>query len=336
MRAAREPARDTAGALVTALRAFGRALDRDPDDDGGLAAKIETESFAPKAASSPLSADLQGRAEDLMKRWTAEAGRKKSPRATAAALVLFAVLAPHAADAAPADQALAEGRAAYQQAMTLTDASARKAAFARATLSLGEAARAMPDRPELLADWGNAALGAGDVGTATLAYRRALAIDGDNARARKNLNWLRGRQNDSFRPAAGTAADTLFFFHSWPRTRRILVGAFAFALAILLVMPWSGRRRRGLTGLAVLPTAIWLAMLVSLTVEDRRGDDAVVMDAVVLRAADSAGAPAALAQPLPRGAEVTLVERRDSWTKIRLPNGTAGWVPGGAVERILK
>ncbi|NVB78017.1 MAG: hypothetical protein HOV81_06435 [Kofleriaceae bacterium] len=333
MRAAREPARDTAGALVTAMRAFARALDRDPEDDGGLAAKIETESFSPKAASSPLSADLQGRAEDLMKRWTAESKRKKSPRKAAAALILLAVLAPGAADAAP-DQALADGRAAYQQAMTVTDASARKAAFARAALSLGEAARATPDRPELLTDWGNAALGAGDVGTATLAYRRALAIDGENGRARKNLNWLRAKQDPSFRPAAGTAADTLFFFHSWPRARRMLVGALAFAVCVLLVIPWSGKRRRGLTGLSVLPAAVWLAMLVSLIVEDRRGDDAVVMDAVVLRAADSAGAPAALASPLPRGAEVTLVERRDSWTKIRLANGTAGWVPGGAVERI--
>jgi hypothetical protein len=114
----------------------------------------------------------------------------------------------------------------------------------------------------------------------------------------------------------------------------MLVGALAFAICVLLVIPWSGKRRRGLTGLAVLPAAAWLAMLVSLIVEDRRGDDAVVMDAVVLRAADSAGAPAALASPLPRGAEVTLVERRDAWTKIRLANGTAGWVPSGAVERI--
>ena len=36
------------------------------------------------------------------------------------------------------------------------------------------------------------------------------------------------------------------------------------------------------------------------------------MDDVVLRAADSAGAPAALTQPLPRGVEVTLLERRDA------------------------
>jgi hypothetical protein len=218
--------------------------------------------------------------------------------------------------------------------MTLTDASARKAEFTRAETMLGRIAADAPDRAELLADWGNAALGAGDVATATLAYRRALAVDGGNVRARRNLAWLRGKQSDGLRPSSGGAADALLFFHQWPRTRRLLVGAGAFALAILLVVPWSSRRRRGISALALAPAAVWLAMVVSLMLEDRHTDDAVVMDAVVLRAADSAGAPATLTQPLPRGSEVTVVERRDAWTKIRIASGTAGWVPTGAVERV--
>jgi hypothetical protein len=192
-----------------------------------------------------------------------------------------------------------------------------------------------PDRPELLTDWGNAALGAGDVATATLAFRRALAIDGGTPRARHNLAWLRSRQPDAFRPPVSGAADTLLFFHAWPRARKLMVGAAAFAIAILLLVPWSGRRRRGFVGLALLPLAVWIAMLASVVLEDRRLDDAIVMDDVVLRAADSAGAPAALPQPLPRGIEVTLVERRDAWTRIRLAGGVAGWVPAGAVERIF-
>ena len=330
-RAGKDPARETAGPLVAALRAFARTLERDPDDDGGLFARIETESFAPSASSSPLPADLRVRAEDLTRRWTAEAKRRPARGGKAAVAIVIGMLAaPHTAHA----DALADGRSAYQQAMTLGDASARKAAFARAESALGEAARAQPDHPELLADWGNAALGAGDVGTATLAFRRALAVDAENARARRNLAWLRSKQADMFRPTGSSATDTLFFFHTWPRSRRLLVGAVAFAIAVLLLVPWGGRRRRSLTGLSVLPAVAWLALLVSLIVEDRHTDDAVVMDAVVLRAADSAGAPSALSQPLPRGAEVTLLERRDAWTKVRLVNGTTGWVPAGAVERI--
>jgi hypothetical protein len=364
-RAGSAPAREVAGPLAAALRdlarLLGRAVDErsgvagggNPDgsaggaggraprgiDDGGLIAKLETESFSQQAAAVPLSTDLRSDTAGLLRRWVAEARRGPSRAAHTAALVLIGVgvaLAGTARAAAdPATSALADGRAAYQEAMQLTgNATARRAAFARAESALGNAVRAMPGRPELLTDWGNAALGAGDVATATLAYRRALAIDGGTARARHNLAWLRSRQSEAFRPAAGGATDTLLFFHAWPRARKLLVGAAAFAIAILLLVPWSGRRRRGFVGLALLPLAVWIAMLASVVVEDRRPDDAVVMDDVVLRAADSAGAPAALPQPLSRGVEVTVLERRDAWTKVRLAGGVAGWIPAGAVEHI--
>jgi hypothetical protein len=216
--------------------------------------------------------------------------------------------------------------------MSTTDASQRKATFARAATALSDAARVLPGRPELLADWGTAALSAGDVGAATLAYRRALAIDPDNARALRNLKWLRSKQGELFRSTSNSATDTLFFFHAWPRSTRLLAGAIAFALAILLLVPWGGRRR--FAAFALVPAAIWIAMLASLALEDRHPHDAVVMDSVMLRAADSAGAPSAMSQALPRGAEVTLLEARDGWTKIRLANGASGWVPASAVERV--
>lgn len=332
-RAGTDPAREVAGPLAAALRELARLLGREVAGSDVLA-RLETESFAPGAASVPLSTDLRSDAAGLLRRWTTEARKKRVP--TAVALVVLAGFAGHAEAANPAG-ALADGRAAYQEAMQLTgNATARRAAFARATSAFGEAVRATPDRPELLADWGNAALGAGDVATATLAYRRALAIDGANPRARHNLAWLRSRQAVGMRPSAASATDTLLFFHAWPRGKKLVIGSAAFALAILLLVPWSGRRRRGLGALALLPFAVWLAMIVSVAFEDRHPDDAVVMDDVVLRAADSAGAPAALPQPLPRGVEVTVLERRDAWTKVRLAGGMAGWVPTGAVERIAR
>src|SRR5690606_10506547 len=142
---------------------LGRTLGRGADD-GGVLAKLETEAFAPGASSQPLSSELRAAAEALVRRWLGEP-RKGAPRkaASAVAVLLVALVAPHA-EAGP----LEDGRAAYAQAMELaSDPSARKAAFARAAVALGEAARATPDRPELLTDWGNAALGAGDVATAT-------------------------------------------------------------------------------------------------------------------------------------------------------------------------
>jgi len=346
------PAREIAGSLAQALRDVARLLGATAldgrgagIDDGGLLAKLETESFSQGAATQPLSADLRSDAAGLLRRWTNEARNARTPRAARAAVMILVGAglglgsASHAgaAPASPAANRLEDGRAAYREAMQLTNnATARKAAFARAETAFGEAVRALPERPELLTDWGNAALGAGDIATATLAYRRALALDGGNARARHNLAWLRAQKPDMFRPPGGSATDTLLFFHAWPRGRKLLVGSAAFAAAILLLVPWSGRRRRGLAGLAVLPFAIWLGMIASVAFEDRHAADAVVMENVVLRAADSAGAPAALAQPLPRGVEVTVLERRDAWSKIRLAGGTAGWVPVGAVERVAQ
>jgi hypothetical protein len=365
-RAGTAPARDIAGPLAATLRDLARILGH-AVDDGGLLARLETESFSQQASSVPLSTDLRSDAAGLLRRWVAEARRTRKARTARAAAAIMVGLglagappadasappvtpptaapapartgAATAAEPAPTGQlagALDEARAAYREAMQLTgNASARRAAFGRAATAFRDAVRMTPDRPELLTDWGNAALGAGDVATATLAFRRALAIDGGTPRARHNLAWLRSRQPDAFRPPARGAADTLLFFHAWPRARKLMVGAAAFAIAILLLVPWSGRRRRGFVGLALLPLAVWIAMLASVILEDRRLDDAIVMDDVVLRAADSAGAPAALPQPLPRGVEVTLVEHRDAWTKIRLTGGVAGWVPTGAVERIF-
>jgi len=333
-RSATAPARDVAGPVSAALRELAKALGRTVDD-GGLLAKLETEAFAPTAADKPLSADLRSDAAGLLRRWMADERRTPaSKRAHGAAIAL--VLVALGAQTAHAG-ALEDGRAAYQQAMGTPEPSARKAAFARAAVPLGQAARELPDRPELLTDWGNAALGAGDVATATLAYRRALALDGSNARARQNLTWLRGRQVDMFREAStGGATDTLLFFHAWPAARKLIVGAIAFALSILVLVPWGGERRRGLAPLAILPLAVWIAMTASVVLADDHADDAIVMDDVVLRAADNAGAPQALSQPLPRGVEVAIKEARAAWTRIELPNGTLGWVPSGSVERVLR
>jgi hypothetical protein len=332
-RAANAPAREIAGPLVAAMRDLARVLDR-PVDDRGLLARIETESFAPDAAGKPLSADLRSDAAGLLRRWNTER-RGGSPKSAAAIVLLVAMSAGTAAHA----DALDDGRQAYQYAMELTgDASGRKAAFARAATALGEAARANPDRPELLADWGNAALAAGDAGVATLAYRRALALDPSNARARHNLAWLRGRLPSHLQSTTSAGAtDTLLFFHRWPRARRLVIGAAAFAIAVLLIVPWRRpRRRAGLVALSLLMVGVWVAMLASLLLENRREDDAVVMDAVVMRAADSAGAPPAFTEPLPRGLEITILERRDSWTRVALTTGATGWVPDGAVERVIR
>lgn len=358
-KAASAPARDSAGPLGEALRALAKALGQ--STAGTPVERLETEAYAPAAAQQPLSAELLRSLAELVKSWSAKS--KARPGAGSGAKVAAILLAgmsvlggarlAEAADGASVEGALAQARSSYQQAMQLpaSQISERRELFARAQAAFAEAVRALPDRPELLVDWGNAALNAGDVATATLAYRRALALDGAQPRATHNLALLRSKHSDAYRASADSAAGTLFFFHTWPRARRLLVGALAFAVAILLLVPWrnpaadSGDaeealakqrgRRRGARALSLVPFAVWAAMTLSLVLEDRHADDAVVMESVVLRAADSLGAPPAVAQPVPRGAEVTIVSRRDDWARVRLASGAAGWVPSSAIEAVV-
>lgn len=323
------PAKDAAVAVPRVLQSTARALGRTVD--GGLVARIENAGFAPGAGGDPLPAELRAELANLLDDWSRDSKRGGGKGAGAgAALVLLALAAPAIARA---DESLAIGRGDYQAALDATDPQVKQRHFAAAEAAFTRAARTRPTAA-LYTDLGNAALGAGDLGGAVLAYRRALALDGDEARARRNLAWVRGRFPVELRPASSSATETLFFFASWSRDRRLIVGAAGFAVMLLVLTPWGAGRRRNLVPVAAVAGLVWLAMSVSLLFEDRHGDDVVVMQSMVLRTADSAGAPAARITPLPAGVEATLGERRGDWARIRLANGTTGWLPAGAVERV--
>ncbi len=331
--AAKSPGREAAPRIISALRALAKATeDRVPAD---LVVELENQAFDPRAATEPLAASLRDRARAA---GAAMARRRRSPSAAgpATALLVLAVSLAPAAWGAGGD--LGAARQAYRTALEQRDRDARTRGFAQAELAFRELVGAYPDRPELLTDWGNAALGARDLGRATLAYRRALFMDGSLERARRNLDWVRERAPAWLpRPAESGAIESLLFWHrALSRSQRILFGAGALALAVLLAAPWGSRRDRAMRRLALVPAVVAIAMALSVGFERDAGSDAVVVaDGVVLRSADSAGAPPALSGPLPSGAEGSVIEIRDSWTRIQLADGKRGWVPAGTVERVV-
>ncbi|HWN72037.1 MAG TPA: BatD family protein [Haliangium sp.] len=365
-RAGSAPAREAAPELLSALRGLARVTGQRAAGD--VIARIETESYSPAAAREPIAASVRADAEALADAWV-RARRKAlagaaggassgaSSGASAVALLLlpgvFAGVVTGAGEAAaqtaqaPAAQAPAvpsadaaarieEARAAYSEALAQTDRDARTRAFARAEGLFRAVADTCPDCPALLTDWGNAALGAQDLGRATLAYRRALALDPGHDRAERNLAWVRERAPAWLpRPGGESAADSLFFWHyTLSLPARHVIAAVAFAAAVLLLAPWAWRPRLR-RSLAAVPAVIWLAMVLSILYAPDPGADAVVLvDATALRTADSAGAPPALPNPLPAGAEVVIRESRGSWTGVALANGTTGWLPSSAIERV--
>ncbi|MFH0901928.1 MAG: BatD family protein [Pseudomonadota bacterium] len=242
-------------------------------------------------------------------------------------------------DTAGGGDQLERARQAYRDALGETDRTRRMAAFATTARLLEEEARRHPGCPELLADWGNALLGAHELGKATLAYRRALLLDPRMERARRNLEWIRSAQPEWLpRPRSSSAVDSLLFWHRVTTpAERLLAGGIAFALAVLLLTPFarSPGRRRLLQRTAMVPAIIWLALALSAVLERSQDRDAVVVeDGAVLRSADSVGAPPALANPLPAGAETIIQEERGPWIRVTLPNGTRGWLGRSSVERV--
>ncbi|WP_428267648.1 BatD family protein [Haliangium sp.] len=345
--AASEPARDAAPALLAALRALARATEQRARSH--VITNIETEAYSPAAATEPLSAALREQVEDQAEAWVraardgageAEVDERPSSSRTGALLALLAGAAvlgqAGAASAEVGTASLDQARQVYQEALAATDRDQRTRGFARAEGLFRELVSAYPDRPELLADWGNAALGAQDLGRATLAYRRALALDPGLDRADRNLSWVRERAPSWLpRPHSRGAVSSLLF---WNRIlsvpARHVVAAVAFAIAVVLVAPW-GRGRRVRIPLVIVTAAVWLLMLLSIQQQRDAAADAVVMrDDVSLRAADSPGAPPALPSPLPAGAEVEVVEVRAPWARVRLADGTSGWVERSAIELV--
>lgn len=372
-RAAAQPAREAVGPLMHAVTQLARMCDRKAEA-AALATRLETEAYAPTAGALPLPSALRDEVQRLTSTWKLAAPLAAGHTVGMAALLLsFAVAfgAPAVAQASgeaavghgatpdlaagtasraaaaavtPGPNAAGPGavpgasaapldaRAAYQAAMAQTDTVQRKAAFAQAAVGLRSLAFARPTA-DAFADWGNAALGAGDVAQATIAYRRALALDGSHARAQQNLNWLRARQPAALRAQASGATDTLLFFHSWPRPYKLVLGAFAFCVAGLLLLRWP-RGRLPFAPVAVLPLIAWVGLTASAGWPTRVSQGAVVIDSVILRAADSLGAPAVQAEPLAQGTEVTIATARGGWAKVVTAGGNAGWVPDGALTRV--
>ncbi len=344
--AKKAPARDAAPRIVSALRALARTVDRPAGERISVIENLETVAYDPRASSEPLAESRLSDVRDVAREWVdahrASQAGKPQRTATAVAILLasgITAASPPAHAATDTDEKLRAARDAYTSALAEEhDRDARASKFARAEALYRDLAEKIPNRPELLADWGNAALGARDYGWATLAYRRALLLDSGNQRARRGLAQLRSTAPDWVpRAPAGGALETLFFWHHrLSKAQRQLLGAAAFALAVLLLVPW-GKRKRLRRRLAILPALVWLAMITSVLLQRDATNDVVVLhDGVVLRAADSPGAPPTLSQPLPSGTEATALEERQEWTRVALADGTEGWLPSHAVEHVVE
>jgi hypothetical protein len=333
--------RDAAPIIINAMRALALVAGRGSAMRSPVLEQLETRAFDPSAADHPLDSDVANGIRALARDWAREA--RTFATGTGPAMTTMLCLAITAAAWTPSagaggiDDTVRNARDAYQAALTENDRVRRTRLFADAEQLFRTAAVEQPNSPNLLTDWGNAALGAQDLGYAVLAYRRVLAIAPAHERAQKNLAWLRDRSPVWLpRPVGGGALDSLFFWHhNLSVAQRHLIGAIAFAAGLLLLAPWSKRRTRLLRRLAVPVLIVWVATTGSALLATGSASDAVVLtDGTLLRSADSLGAPPTLGNPLPAGTELSILESRDAWTRVALADGTRGWVASSAIEAV--
>lgn len=238
--------------------------------------------------------------------------------------------------------ALARAQAAYDTAIGLkaSKPAEARAAFAESAAIFQGLVDDGADTAGLRFNLGNAYVQAGDLGRGIANYLRARQLAPYDAAILANLATAR---TDVQAKIAGDAVNDGSRIGWWrfvgERTRLgvALVGWFVFwglvALPLVRGRAAKGQRPsaswlRGVRGAALL-----VAFLSGSTVAiDRwllatRPLGVIVGAEVVVRKGNGEGFEAQVAEKLGPGVECMVLERRPGWTRIRLADGTEGWVP---------
>lgn len=228
---------------------------------------------------------------------------------------------------------LDEATETYRAAMGATSRDERLHLFQRSE-SLFAQLTSGPDGLQsagLQTNLGNAALQAEHLGTAILAYRRALWIDPDYEQAEQNLEHARSLLPDWVpRNSAWGGRDSFLGWtqrltqrERWRSAAAIFLGA-SFCLSA--AVRWD---RSLLRNMAIILVILWCVLIVStlwLEWQVPLADAVVIRSEAIVRAADAMNAPARFSEPLPEGTEVRVVEEREGWVQIQLADGRDGWL----------
>jgi tetratricopeptide (TPR) repeat protein len=249
----------------------------------------------------------------------------------------------HVANAESNQDRVEAAIAQYSRAMDCQDRDRRLSMFARAEQLFrqvveGDAEHPPIENAQLFVNLGNAALQAERLGPAILAYRRALAVAPHNAQARQNLAYARALlpQWARYDEQQGLF-DSLFFWRSLLSASQIkLLAAGCFLAAGVLVAVGIYRNQGFWKYLAIAPLFAWAIVMSSQMLvrgQSSTQDVVVVLESLVY-SADSANAPSRLSKPLPSGTELRLIQQRDRWSELELPDGRTGWVLAANIRSV--
>jgi tetratricopeptide (TPR) repeat protein len=247
--------------------------------------------------------------------------------------VAAALVVALAAGQAQAEDSAAAAASAYKRGLELQahDPAAAQEQFRQAARHYEQLAAGGHQNSRLFYNLGHAYLQAGDLGRAVLSYRRAERLDPSDPRPQEALAHVRRLLPGCTAPPAPAwqraVTASAWLSPAW----RVWLGAVGYLFGWLLLVAAWWRSRRWLAfagtplllaGLCVLGSAAWQFQ------QDALYPRGVVCDqAVVLREGNGASFRPVRADPLPPGAEFRTLAENNGWLRVRLPDGTKGWLP---------
>ncbi|HEV3081417.1 MAG TPA: hypothetical protein VGY66_16685 [Gemmataceae bacterium] len=267
--------------------------------------------------------------------------------ACAGALIVLALATLTSAEheASNADLLQAAETAFTRGLAARTNSGDAKAFFQESVTSYGQLWQRGVRNPALLGNLGNAALLAGDLPRAILAYRMGLRLAPNDRVLQSHLQLARAQvdyleQSSFARPPAEQHPPWL---PRVPAGLQLLTAFVSYGvLWLALTRWWMFHSSRWLLA-AGLAAALAGLLATSLFVETRwNREDAVhpviiiADDGVLVRTGNGLSYPPRYETPLNRGVEARLLHARGAWLQIELSGGEVGWVPAGYTIRALE
>jgi tetratricopeptide (TPR) repeat protein len=234
----------------------------------------------------------------------------------------------------------AQANEAFTLANAQKDTSQAKAQFGQSILLFERLIREGDiHNAKLYYNLANAYLHSQNIGKAIVNYRRAEALDENNADIQKNLTFARSRRIDQIDLETQTRIlHTLFFWHyDFSLQTRFALACCFFGLACtgLTLLLWRTRKNMFLVP-ALISLGLCLGLGISITVTQIQNKTTlfgvITAPQVTARQGDSESFPPSFKDPLHAGTEFLLLEARPNWLHIQLDNGSKAWIPDEAGE----
>lgn len=179
-----------------------------------------------------------------------------------------------------------------------------------------------------------------DIGRAILEYRRALQLDPNDSKLLQNLQFARASRQDQFKePEQTRILKTLFFWHydfSFYLRQTVFTTFFLLLWICAITCIWYRPMWLKTCLVFLLVVNISFAISLSLTFYQLRNEQygVILTREVIARKGDGESYSPSFTDPLHAGTEFKLLQQRQGWAEIQLPDKQTCWLPNQDFEML--